>query len=206
MRFVSALGPVLLPLLLSTAVAVPQPAAGPPPPSCIVPQVIFESLDKPFTLAALVPGPSPSTSQRSIPARLDPSIPTKSTASSLIISNARIASTQFQLKDKKLIAAGFRARLLPTTLQFPPPLQGFVFGGNTPTSPLNFSASYDCDSTGQIYLRLGIDRGFSELPMYRVLESKSVANFKPSSQFGRLRCKKGCGRGNGINPAYGVRR
>lgn len=169
MRFVSTVGPVLLSLLLSTAVAVPQPEAGPPPPSCIVPLVIFDTLEKPFTLAALVPGPSTSTFQRTIPVRITPFTPTKSISSRPIISNARIASTQFRLKNKKLIASGFPARLLPTTLQFPPPLQGFVFGGNTPTSPLNFTASYDCDSTGHIYLRLGIDFDFSKLPFYVIL-------------------------------------
>lgn len=156
MRFLGDITPVLLAFLISTTAAAPQAEAA---PGCIVPLVIFESLSKPFTLAALIPGPSTSTSQASIPVRITPFTPTKKTSSKPIISRAKIASTQFKLQNGKLIAAGFKAELLPSLAIFPPPLEAFVFGGNSPTSPINFSAGYACDSTGDVFLELLVEQG-----------------------------------------------
>jgi hypothetical protein len=152
----SNIAPALVALFISSAAAAPQSEVE---PGCFVPLVLFTSLEKPFTLSALIPGQSTSTSQASIPVRITPFSPTEETSSRPIISRALIARTVFKLQDEKLIAQGFEAELLPINKIFPPPLQGFVFGGKQATGPANFTAGYACDNTGNAFLELLVDQG-----------------------------------------------
>lgn len=126
-----------------------------------MPLVIFNSLPKTFTLAALAPALLDPKSERAFPVRIVPFSPTKRVSSKPIISNARIASTQFKLKDQKLIVEGFKAKELPFIEIFPPVLRSFVWGGGVDTSPLNFTAAYSCDNAGKQFLALSVD-GFDE--------------------------------------------
>ncbi len=152
----SNIAPALVALFIFNAAAAPQSEVV---SDCAVPLILFTSLEKPFTLSALIPGKSTSTSQASIPVRITPFSPTEETFSRPIISLALIVPTTFKLQDEKLIVEGFEAELLPTNPIFPPPLQSFVFGGNQPTGPVNFSAGYSCDSTGNVFLELLVDQG-----------------------------------------------
>ncbi|KAI9808797.1 MAG: hypothetical protein M1825_003950 [Sarcosagium campestre] len=138
---------ILVPLLL----ALSQPIVG--SPTCIVPLVIFETLDKPFTLSALVP--SKPYQQNSWPVQLSPRTPSEATFSKPIISNTKIAQPSFKLTDGQLVNTGFDAYALPIPLIFPPPLQGWGFGGKSGgAGNLNFTAGYACDEAGKQYLRL----------------------------------------------------
>ena len=161
MRLLHDIAPALLAILLSiapTTAAVPtEDAKG----SCIVPLVIFNSLPKTFTLAALAPKLLDPKSERAFAVRIVPFSPTKKVSSKPIISNARIALTQFKLKDQKLIVEGFKAKELPAIEIFPPVLRSFVWGGGVDTSPLNFTAAYSCDNAGKQFLALSVD-GFDE--------------------------------------------
>ena len=154
--------------------------------ACIVPQIFFTSLAKPFTLAALTPGPSTSAGQASIPVRVTPP-PTKEKAGVPIISRAKIASTSFQLVNGTLVADGFAAHTQPSIAIFPPPLTGFDFGGlAADNQPAKFGASYACDSTGKQILRLVSDNGsklllstlpqalLSELPLDTTLRVRFI--------------------------------
>jgi hypothetical protein len=132
-------------------------------PGCIVPLVIFNSLPKPFELSALIPGrpvprPGGFTSQPEIPIRLVSverlRIP--------IISNARIAPTQFRLQDQKLLAGDDDARLFPIREIFPYLLTAFAFGDDDSLSELNFTAGYACDTTGNVILQLFVEDGVSQ--------------------------------------------
>jgi hypothetical protein len=129
--------------------------AAAPAPTCIVPEIYFTSLPKDFTISALVRGPSTSTTQASWPLQLSPRNPSKSVTSIPVISRTRIASPTFRLVNETLITAegGWPAILSPSIAIFPPPLQGFEFGGPGET-PAKFGAIYDCDTTGQQYVKL----------------------------------------------------
>jgi hypothetical protein len=135
-------------------------AAAAPAPTCIVPQIYFTSLPKDFTISALVRGPSTSTTQASWPLQLSPRNPSKSVTSIPIISRTRIASPTFRLVNETLVTAegGWPAILSPSIAIFPPPLQGFEFGGPGET-PAKFGAIYACDTTGQQYVKLVADQG-----------------------------------------------
>jgi hypothetical protein len=173
MHFFSKVAPAVLAIFISTATAAPEaipeavPEAAPEPqkkPTCIVPLILFNSLPKPFTLSALIPGKSHGPFQNSIPVRVTPFSPSKEEPSIPIISRAKIAPTFFTLKDNKLLVDGFEASRLPTTKPFPLPLQAFDFGGPRDVWGINFTAQYACDNKGKQYLQLDIDdsslRGF----------------------------------------------
>ena len=132
----------------------------PKPPPCIVPQVLLTSLPKPFTVSVLTAGPSTTTQQASWPLHLSPPKPSKEKESVPVISNAKIAQPTFKLVNQTLLADGFTADLQPTITIFPPPLQGFDFGGPAAAdTPGKFGAAYACDSQGNQILRLVPDGG-----------------------------------------------
>lgn len=142
--------------------AVAAQASDANPESCIVPQVLFVSLPNPFTISVLVPDPSSSTSQATWALQLSPRDPSNTVASAPVISNTRIASPTFRLENQTLVTAddGFPARILPSIAIFPPPLTAFEFGGPyAEESRGTFSAIYDCDTTGQQFVKLVPDRG-----------------------------------------------
>ena len=151
--------------LFSSAAPSPTPQLE-KPSSCVVPQIYFTSLPNPFTLAALVPGPSTSTWQASWPVQLSPRDPSKEVTSKPIISQTKIAPPSFKLVNQTLITADdrFPADLWPVIAIFPPPLQGFGFGGpNAGDTAGEFGAVYSCDSTGQQILKLVASQGISLL-------------------------------------------
>jgi hypothetical protein len=142
----------LSPLLLFPALAVS--AAYSTPPLCVVPAVLYTSLEKPFTLSAL----TPKNEQFSVVP--EPADPSKETASKPIITRRQeLVPTLFSLKDGKLIRKDFNAEFLPILKIFPPRLIAFVWGGQSPRSPANFTAAYACDAEGQQFLELRADAG-----------------------------------------------
>lgn len=166
--------------VLYSAAAVPVPdddlAA-----TCIVPAIFFNSLPKPFTISGLVPGPSTSTSQDFWEVQLSPRDPSKTVASKPVISRTKIVSPSFRLDNQTLVTAddGFPADLLPVPKIFPPPLQGFQFGGPSAGKTAgSFGAVYDCDATGQIFLKLVAD-GATGFAVNSVAEGQTVY-IKPS--------------------------
>ncbi|MCJ1264080.1 hypothetical protein MMC22_003951 [Lobaria immixta] len=118
-------------------------------PSCIVPQIAFETLDKPFTLTAIAPKSdwwvllkTPSATKETQP----------------YISHTRIAPPQFRLTGGNLTTVGdngkkFPAHFGPTIAIFPPVLQPILFGGDSEADSRYF-AGYACDSQGKSYLQL----------------------------------------------------
>jgi hypothetical protein len=147
--------------VFSSAAASPTPQTESSPP-CIVPQIFFTSLPDAFTLSALLPGPSTSTQQLSWPVQLSPRDPSKEVTSIPVISRTKILPPSFKLVNETLITANndIPADLSPTIAIFPPPLQGFTFGGpNAGDTAGKFGAIYSCDSTGQQILKLVADRG-----------------------------------------------
>jgi hypothetical protein len=146
--------------LLSSTAAAPGPASDAEPARprpCIVPEVFFTSLEKPFTLDALVPGRSNSTHQASWPVQLSPHTPTKKVISVPVISHTRIAQPKFRLVNQTLLSVngGFPARRGSTIEPFPLPPQPFEFGGREGVeSGEMFGAVYSCDSTGRQILKL----------------------------------------------------
>jgi hypothetical protein len=155
MRF-SEFTPFLLTLFLAaTATAAPQVGN----PDCIVPQVIFETLPKTFSIAALYEGPQTSPEfQDRIPVRVIGRSVFDRLSIIPIISNARIAPTIFNLTDGRLriVGNGQEAVLQPTIEIFPPVLQGFEFVDPSSAGSLTFAASYACESTGDIFVRLQV--------------------------------------------------
>jgi hypothetical protein len=142
---------VLSPLLLLPALVAAKPAATP----CIVPLVLFTSLDKPFSLSALAPKTDPFT----VVTEPDP---TKETIGKPIITRRlELVPTLFSLKEGKLIRNGFTAETLPVPAIFPPPLTPFVFGGQGPRGAATFSAGYTCDANGEVFLELRSDDDFA---------------------------------------------
>ncbi len=135
-------------------------SAAPPAPSCVVPQIFFTSLPNDFTLSVLVSGPGKSNNQATWALQLDPRDPSETVTSIPIISNTRIASPTFRLVNQTLVTTkgAFPAIGSPGILIFPPPLQGFEFGGPGET-PLQFGAIYACDNTGRQYVQLVADSG-----------------------------------------------
>ena len=181
MQLFGNITPALLAIFLSTtsAAAAAAPAAA-AQGGCIIPFVIFESLSKPFTLSALRLPAKPKV-QNEFPVRIVPFSPSQRTISKPIISNARIASTQFTLKNQKLIAEGFEAVELPSIAIFPPVLRAFAWGEKEPVSSLNFTAAFACDSANKQYLQLRIDE--SQVPE----ESSTQAPSPPSPSSGEYR-------------------
>lgn len=146
--------------VLYSAAAAPVPDDN-PAASCVVPQIFFDSLPNPFTISVLVPGPSTSTNQASWALQLSPRNPSETVASDPVISLTKILSPSFRLVNQTLVTAddGFPADLLPVITIFPPPLQGFQFGGPLAgETPGTFGAIYACDTTGQVFLKLVADQ------------------------------------------------
>ena len=155
MRVLNSLSSAILAISLTTAVATPTEKA----PACIIPLVIFESLPNAFSLSAVANSIPTSNVANPFPVRAVPPFPSKKAFSELILSNARIAPTLFKLKNGKLILDGCEAKELPVIEIFPPVLREFVFGGNFPSSSLNFTASFTCDNKGKQFLRLASEEG-----------------------------------------------
>lgn len=140
-------------------------SAAPPAPSCVVPQIYFTSLPEDFTLSVLVPGRSTAANEASWPLQLSPPNPSESVTSIPIISRNRMASPTFRLVNQTLVTAdgGFPAILSPGIAIFPPPPQGFEFGGPGETEA-QFGAIYSCDNRGQQYIKLVPESGIIVFP------------------------------------------
>lgn len=119
-------------------------------PACIVPQIAFETLDKPFTLTAIGPNsvwsvllPTPSVKKETAP----------------YISHSKIAQPVFRLTEGNLTTVGAKGQTFPAhfgvTIEiFPPVLQPIFFGGVN-DAYTGFFAGYACDNeSGKTYLQL----------------------------------------------------
>lgn len=140
-------------------------------PACVVPQVLFSTLDKPFTLTATGPNsvwsvllPTPSVKKETAP----------------YISHTKIAPPVFRLTGGNLTTVGANGKTFPahfgfTIDIFPPVLQPIFFGGDNEAYS-GFFAGYACDNkSGKTYLQLRA--GERELtPSFPVLiDSMSMA-------------------------------
>ncbi|MCJ1345845.1 hypothetical protein MMC31_004054, partial [Peltigera leucophlebia] len=133
--------PTSIPAPLSTSTA-----------SCIVPPVIFTTIDEPFTLSALNPGIIP------WPVQLD--TPSKTVETQLFISRTKIAPRQFRLVEGNLTTIGeggedgaFSAHFGFKIQIFPPVPDPIYFGGQDDAYS-GFQAGYTCDQDGKVYLEL----------------------------------------------------
>lgn len=118
-------------------------------PSCVVPAIAIETLQKPFTLTALTPKSSwfvllktPSSTEETQP----------------YLSHTKIAPPLFRLTKGKLTTVGadgqtFPAHYGPVIEIFPPPLSPIVFGGDS-VADGNYYGGYSCDEQGKTYLKL----------------------------------------------------
>lgn len=136
--------------------------------SCIVPQVIYSSLDKPFTLSALTANSIP------WPVQLDP--PSNTVDTSPFISRTRIAQPFFRLTGGNLTTIGrgytspdeqtpnkaFPAYFGPKILIFPPVPDPLLFGASQ-VAYSGFGAGYACDKDGKGYLELRAGTCFYEI-------------------------------------------
>jgi hypothetical protein len=116
-----------------SATASPDPQDEGSRDSCIVPEIFFTSLPNPFTLAALVPGPSTSTQQASWPVQLSPRAPSKEVISKPIISKPIISKPIISkpiiskpiISRTKIMTPSFRLvneTLVTAEGDFPPPI------------------------------------------------------------------------------------
>ncbi|KAF7503114.1 hypothetical protein GJ744_004323 [Endocarpon pusillum] len=87
-----------------------------------------------------------------------------------------MASPTFRLVNQTLVTAvgDFPAILSPSIAIFPPPPQGFEFGGPGETVA-QFGAVYSCDNTGKQYIKLATESGISS----SLTESFSAYFFGP---------------------------
>ena len=136
--------------LLSLTASAPADPAPTPATACAVPEIAFATIEKPFTLTALVDKP---VSDWFV--LLNP--PTAQTAQQPYISHTKIAPPVFRLTNGKLTTGGpkndkFPAGFGPTIAIFPPVLQPLLFGGGE--SPADFFAGYACDASGKRYREL----------------------------------------------------
>ena len=155
MRTLSTVFLALASLHALTGLAAPAAESLPEPkpakPNCVVPAVVFTTLEKKFSLTALI---SPySYVSRSWPVQVSPRTPSAKTVVEPIISRTKIAQPLFELKDGKLIYEGFPAQGQLTILPFPLPLQSFIWGGLGEGS-IEFYAVYSCDARGNQILEL----------------------------------------------------
>ncbi|MCJ1342886.1 hypothetical protein MMC31_001075 [Peltigera leucophlebia] len=135
--------------------AIPAPAStSTSNASCVVPLVLFTTLNKPFTLSALAPGVIP------WPVQLDQ--PSNTVETQLFISRTRIAQPLFRLTGGKLTTIGrgegnwknaFPAYFGFKILIFPPVPDPIFFGGQH-DGYSGFQAGYRCDNDGKVYLEL----------------------------------------------------
>lgn len=137
-----------------TTLAAPAPEAT-PSDGCIFPAEVFETLENPFQLTALIPGDSYGHGQSTWPVQVFPRDPSNDVSSKPVISRSKIAQPYFTLVEGKLIYEGLNAELESVLAIFPPPLQPFVWNvpreGNTDAG---FYAAYACDSEGNQILEL----------------------------------------------------
>lgn len=132
---------------------------------CIVPLVLFSTIEKPFTLSALTPDSIP------WPVQLDP--PSKTVVTSPFISRTRIAQPFFRLTGGNLTTIGrgntndnekprkkaFPAYFGPKIEIFPPVPDPLLFGA-LHDAYSGFEAVYNCDKDGKSYLELRAGRRF----------------------------------------------
>lgn len=132
---------------------------------CIVPLVIFSTIDKPFILSALTLDSIP------WPVQLDP--PSKTVETSPFISRTKIAQPLFRLTGGNLTTIGrgnaidnetTRQNAFPAyfgpKIQIFPPVPDPLFFGAFGDAYSGFSAGYSCDKDGKIYLELRAGRCF----------------------------------------------
>lgn len=162
--------------LFSPSFSAPQDTAAAPlaPRSCVVPAIAFTTIDKPFSLSALVLNPG------SIPFAVLLPQPSAQTATQPYISRSKIAPPLFRLTNGNLTTGGanylkFPGYFGPTIAIFPPVLQPLLFGGGETDHP-NFFAGYACDAEGKQYLEL------------RTFERKAFLD--PLSSRGKKRSRK----------------
>ena len=142
----------LLALFSPIASAPADPSATPGSKGCIVPEIAFISLDKPFTLQALV------LKAGSIPFPVQLPQPSVQTATQPYISRTKIAQPLFRLTGGNLTTGGanhkkFPAYFGPKIKIFPPVLDSILFGGGD-TNAQQFFAGYACDANNVQYLEL----------------------------------------------------
>ena len=149
------------------ASAAPQEVYPPAKPLCVVPEIAFFTLAKPFTLTALIDEKS-SAKQKQWPVQLTPRVPTARDPSRPVLSNTRIAQPEFKLVQGELVYQGVAANFQPSIAIFPPPLQSFVWHADGGKTPAKFTAGYGCDEEGNRIIRLiGKGASFSvSLPLF----------------------------------------
>lgn len=151
------------------ATSIPPPAASAStsnPANCIVPLVIFSTIDKPFTLSALT-----LDDKSSIPWAVLLKSPSNTVETRPFISRTKIAQPLFRLTGGNLTTIGasadeesqkgsvFPAYFGPKIQIFPPVPDPLLFGVfQDPYS--GFGAGYSCDKDGKAYLELRAGRCF----------------------------------------------
>lgn len=147
------------------ATSIPPPASTGTAGTCIVPLVLFTTIDKPFTLSALTLDSIP------WPVQLDP--PSKTVETSPFISRTKIAQPFFRLTggnlttigrgntsdDEKTQKKAFPAYFGPKIQIFPPVEDPLLFGAFQDAYS-GFQAGYSCDKDGKAYLELRAGRWF----------------------------------------------
>ena len=118
-------------------------------PSCVVPEIAFETLEKPFTLTALAPKSSWWVLLKT---------PSRTTETQPFLSHTKIAPPLFRLTEGNLTTVGangqtFPAHFGPTIEIFPPVLVPIFFGGDS-EADTTYYGGYACDSQGKTYLQL----------------------------------------------------
>ena len=88
--------------------------------------------------------------------RLSPPQPTTDNPSVPIISNNSTTPTYFSLHNGTLVVDGFTAHEQPSISTFPPPLNGFEFGGDGPASPLKFFPTFSCNAHDELITQLAL--------------------------------------------------
>ena len=130
--------------------------------SCIVPLVLFTTLNKPFTLSALTPDPI------AWPVQLDP--PSKTIETQPFISRTKIAQPLFRLTGGNLTTLGrgtsdsekIQRNIFPAyfgpKIQIFPPVPDPIFFGAQQDPYSGFQAGYSCNKDGKAYLELRAGR------------------------------------------------
>ena len=126
--------------------AVLAPALAAPSPVCNPPKVAIRDLANQFTLSVV------GLTQAFSPVRLNPFNPTAKTSSVPVFSTQVGIDAFFTLQNGTLVSGGFPAHRQPSIKIFPPPLQGFEFGGDQglPAQAEPFFAQYACENGEQI--------------------------------------------------------
>ncbi|MCJ1429510.1 hypothetical protein MMC29_007425, partial [Sticta canariensis] len=135
-------------------------------PSCVVPAIAAETLEKPFTLTALAPKSSWSVLLKT-PSRKEETQP--------FLSHTKIAPPVFRLTKGKLTTVGangqtFPAHFGPLLPVFPPDLVPIYFGRDYDAETIYYGG-YACDSKGETYLQL---KSFLPFAVYNVTEGENI--------------------------------